>query len=212
MNKNELIIKLIGLRMSLGLQSSGMPKDLANKQAGEAIQKLYDSPDLMLGTEEGTIVTIVETYTNSLVPYLEALGGKNQDSGEPDSNFKIANDDIISQIENHRKIRHPGLPDYPKDIDEYVYYRLSLEVKAEKNSSLDEIGLTNEIVKKLTHSAKGSYMRKEVKEGNVASSKKCFVATVCFGTPDDPTVMIMMCIRCNTRFRLTFQGRVIVVI
>ena len=90
MNKNELIIKLIGLRISLGLQSSGMSKDLANKQAREGIQKLYNTPELVLGTEEGTIVTIIETYMNSLLPYLVALGGENQDGGELDSNFQKA--------------------------------------------------------------------------------------------------------------------------
>ena len=197
MNKNELIIKLIGLRISLGLQSSGMSKDLANKQAREGIQKLYNTPEQVLGTEEGTIVTIIETYMNSLLPYLVALGGENQDGGELDSNFQKANDDIISQIENHRNIRCLGAANYPKNIDDYVYYRLSLELKTEKNSNMDDIGLTNEVVKKLTHSAKGSYMRNEVKEGNAAGSKKCFVATVCFGTPDDPTVIIMRNFRDN---------------
>ena len=206
MNRNELIIKLIGLRISLGLQGDGLSKTEADRLAQSEIQSLYNNPEVALSTPEGSIATIVETYVNSLLPYMSSLGGVGSDA-ETKSRFKKANDNIINQIENHRKTLYPGDDTFPNDIDDYVYYRLSVELAAENNGTPKGRGLSKATVKKLTHSAKAAYMRGEVGGRNAATgSNKCFVATACFGSPNDETVLIFRRFR-DTVLRKSVVGR-----
>ena len=89
---------------------------------------------------------------NSLLPAL--LGSKDL---KKDHDF--INNHIITEIENHRKIRYPGDDEFPLNIDDYVYYRLKVELLGEFDCTPEERGFDYTTVKTLSHSAKGWFRK-----------------------------------------------------
>jgi hypothetical protein len=193
MKKTDLIIALIRIRLTRAAQSEGLSKEVAEAKADAFLNQQQIGTTTAMSTPEGTIATIAETYINSIGKAMVDAGVKD-DSPNYQAEFKLANDYIIGQIENHRNKIYPGDYNYPKDIDSYVYYRLKVEMAAAQGLAPEDIGLDQATVKVLTHTAKAQLSRGNVRGRQVATdggSNKCFIATACYGDADAPTVLIL---------------------
>lgn len=100
---------------------------------------------------------------------------------------------MIANIEAARsRTGAKGASNYPKDIDDYVYYRINLEIQDTFGYSADSVGLDRQTTKMLTHTAKkhlAEMMQGEPQQKS--GSKSCFVATACFGSSDATTVTML---------------------
>jgi hypothetical protein len=147
----DLAIRLIGMKKKLDLVRKGISEPDALAQAKEYIQPLFKNPEKALSTTEGTIAIIIHTYMNSLAPL--------QGSSSLAKDFDNINKHIITEIENHRKALYPGDDEFPLNIDEYVYYRLGIEILAEFKCAPGKLGFDYTTVKTLSHSAKGFFLK-----------------------------------------------------
>lgn len=183
MVKNELSIALTKLRMSRLAESQGHSSDEAKAMAENAIREGGVSDMMAMATPEGSIVTIVETYLWFTRRSVE-LGG-------PD-HFEQANDEALAAIEAHRSnFCTKGLSTYPKNIDDYVFYRINLEIRDKIGCDAEEIGLDKQTTKMLTQIAKANLTKMMMGESGGNGSKSCFVATACFGSSDNDTVVTL---------------------
>lgn len=190
MNKTDLIISLIRIRLTRAAKAEGLSKEEAEAKADAFLRQQQIGGSTALSTPEGSIATIVETYMNSIGKAM-VDSGLTEDSPNFDSEFRRANDYIIGAIEGHRSKMHPGASNYPKDIDGYVFYRLKIEMAAVQGIKPEDIGLNPETVKVLTHTAKAHFMQRTVNGSGGGGTKSCFVATMCYGDADAPNVMTL---------------------
>jgi hypothetical protein len=149
-DREDLACRLIRLRKKMDLISRGESESEAIKKSEVFLKELDRS--IALSTPEGTVAVIIHTYMNSLLPAL--LGSKDL---KKDHDF--INNHIITEIENHRKIRYPGDDEFPLNIDDYVYYRLKVELLGEFDCTPEERGFDYITVKTLSHSAKGWFRK-----------------------------------------------------
>ena len=184
MNKNELAAALTKLRMARLAESQGHSAEEAKSIAEDTIRQGGISGMKAMATPEGSIVTIVESHLQYIAKRCVELGG-------PD-HFTQANNEAIAAIEAHRsRFVAKGPATYPKDIDDYVYYRINLEVQDQFGCSADSVGLDRQTTKILTHTAKVNLTKMMLGESSGSGSKSCFVATACFGSPDTHTVVTL---------------------
>lgn len=184
MNKNELATALTKLRMARLAESQGHSAEEAKAIADDTIRQGGISGMKAMATPEGSIVTIVESHLQYIAKRCVDLGG-------PD-HFTQANNEAIAAIETHRsRFGAKGLPSYPKDIDDYVYYRINLEIQDQFGCSADSMGLDRQTTKILTHTAKANLTKMMIGEPSGSGSKFCFVATACFGSSDTDTVVTL---------------------
>lgn len=148
--KNELIFLMAKVRLVRGFVNLGFSEQEATKKAEEEFLRANIALSDALGLPEGGIVTIVETYVTSM----KAAGGWPWRGS--DQSFTYSTKEIIKGIENHRSATCvAGISDYPDDnIDDYVYYRMNLELPAAFHKSAADYGLDMETTKKLTAAAK----------------------------------------------------------
>ena len=149
-DREDLAYRLIGLRKKMDLISRGVPESEALKEAKNYLSEL--DPSVALSSPEGTVAVIIHTYMNSLLPALS-------DSKDLKKDHDFMNNHIITEIENHRKIRYPGDDEFPLNIDDYVYYRLKVELLGEFDCTPEERGFDYTTVKTLSHSAKGWFRK-----------------------------------------------------
>lgn len=171
-------------------------------------------PSSAPGLPEGGIVTIVDTYLKSM----QAAGGWPW-MGDVQS-FEAANLQAIQKIEKYRNLICKGQPNYPKRLDDYVYYRMKIELPGVFGKSADDYGMNKETTAHLVHNAKTNLLT-IINESNIQSSEKslkqvlkpgssaCFIATACFGHTDDPTVLIFRIYRENV-LRKSHAGRIFI--
>lgn len=149
--QNTLLIKeLVRVRMvRLNVDQFG-----ASEAEGEEItaQTLRDSglegpqADLVaMSLPEGALVHMVETFMNSRAD-LERKGYDRQ----------TCNNASIELIENHRKKSFGGLPVYPTNLEDYVIYRLGLEVQHQQGRPAEDIGLHDPLVRMMVQIASES--------------------------------------------------------
>ena len=185
MTRTDLVLNLIKLRLKRLARSEGA----TDSEAEARVIAFLKSQDLegmtFLATPEGSIVTIVETYVNSIGQWMLDSGLKS-DSPNFNAEFKRANALVIDEIERRRSIIQPGSSSYPKDIDEYVFYRLGVEIRFTHGVEPEVLGFDKKTVKILTHTAKRQFARGSVIVGALFSggTEACFVATVCFDGAD----------------------------
>ncbi|MFZ3223132.1 MAG: CFI-box-CTERM domain-containing protein [Rugosibacter sp.] len=184
MNKNELATALTRLRMARLAESQGHSAEQARAIADDTLRQGGVSGLKAMATPEGSIVTIVESHLQHIAKRCVELGG-------PD-HFTQANNEAIAAIEAHRsQFGAKGLPSYPKDIDDYVYYRINLEIQDQFGCNADSMGLDRQTTKMLTHTAKANLTKMMRGEPSGSGSKSCFVATACFGSPDTEIVVTL---------------------
>lgn len=184
MTKNELVVALTKLRMTHLAESQGHSSDEAKAMAEDAICQGGISGMKAMATPEGSIVTIVESHLKYIAKRCVELGGADH--------FDQANAEALAAIEAHRsRFGAKGLSNYPRDIDDYVFYRINLEIRDQFGCGSEEMGLDKQTTKMLTHTAKANLI-KIMQGGNGESgSKSCFVATACFGSPEVTTVITL---------------------
>lgn len=185
MNRNELSAALTKLRMTRIAESQGHSPEDAKTIAEDAILRQGGVSGIKaMGTPEGAIVVIVETYLRKVASRGVELGGP--------EHFTQANNEAIAAIESHRSaFGAKGTSNYPKDIDDYVYYRINLEMQHQFGRSADSMGLDRETVKILTHTAKANLLKTITEGGNSNGSKSCFIATACYGSCDAEIVITL---------------------
>lgn len=181
MNKGDLAVGLAQLRLTRLAESQGNSASESKLIAERTLRDGGLAKVKMLGTPEGSIITIVETHLNYVTKRCVDLGGR--------EHFPQANREAISAIEAHRsRFGAGGLPSYPLDIDEYVFYRIGLEIRHEFGCSPEQLGFDKQTTKVLTHTAKAAITEMILSGGSSAGSKSCFVATACFGSSDHQVV------------------------
>lgn len=184
MTKNELAVALTRLRMCRLAESQGHSPDEAKAMAENAIRQGGISGMKAMATPEGSIVTIVESHLQYIAKRCVELGGADY--------FAQANNEALAAIEAHRsRFGAKGLSTYPKDIDDYVFYRINLEIRDQFGCSAEEMGLDKQTTKMLTHTAKANLAKMMRGESSGSGSKSCFVATACFGSSDNNTVVTL---------------------
>ena len=184
MTKNELAVALVKIRMSRLAESQGHSPDEAKAIAEDTIRQGGISGMKAMATPEGSILTIVETHLKYIAKRCAELGGANH--------FDQANTEALAVIESHRsRFGAKGTSNYPKDIDDYVYYRINLEIRNQFGCSPEEMGLDKQTTKVLTHTAKSNLVKMLQGDNGESGSKSCFVATACFGTPEASTVITL---------------------
>ena len=185
MDKYELAVILTKMRIAHFAESQGHSPEDARSMAHDAIRQGGISGIMAMATPEGAIVTIVESYLQFIAKRCLELGSADH--------FEQANDEAITKIEAIRSLTGAkGLASYPKDIDDYVYYRVNLEIQHEFGCSADSRGLDRQTAKMLTHTAKHNLMKTMTEEPQRPSGpKSCFVATACFGSSDAATVIML---------------------
>jgi len=184
MTKNELAVALTKLRMTRLAESQGHSPEEAKAIAEDAILQGGISGMKAMATPEGSIVTIVESHLQYIAKRCVQLGG-------PD-HFAQANDEALAEIEAHRsRFGAKGLSNYPKGIDDYVYYRINLEIQDQFGCSAEAMGLDRQTTKMLTHTAKANLIKIMQGESSGSGSKSCFVATACFGSSEADTVVTL---------------------
>ena len=149
-DREDLACRLIRLRKKMNLISRGESESEAIKKSEVFLKELDRS--IALSTPEGSIAIIIHTYMNSLLP---AIAG----SKDFKKDFDFINNHIITAIEDHRKILYPGDDEFPFNIDDYVYYRLKVELLGEFDCTPEERGFDYITVKTLSHSAKGWFRK-----------------------------------------------------
>lgn len=185
MTKNELAIALTKFRMARLAESQGHSPDQAKAIAENAILQGGINGIKAMATWEGSIVTIVESYLQYIAKRCVELGGADH--------FAQANDEGLAAIEAHRSsFGAKGLSSYPKDIDDYVFYRINLEIRDQFGCDAEKMGLDKQTTKMLTHTAKANLLK--MMQGypqQQNGSKFCFIATACFGSPDTSAVVTL---------------------
>ena len=149
-DREDLACRLIRLRKKMDLISCGESESEAINKSEVFLKELDRS--IALSTLEGSIAVIIHTYMNSLLPAL--VGSK-----DLKKDFDLINNHIITAIEDHRKIRYPGDDEFPFNIDDYVYYRLKVEILGEFGCTPEDRGFDYTTVKTLSHSAKGFFRK-----------------------------------------------------
>jgi hypothetical protein len=150
--REDLAIRLVGLRMKLVLMNSGTPESDAHKKAKNYVKETFSqNPSKALSTLEGSVAVIIHTYMNSLAQL--------HDSPDLKQDSDFINKHIITEIENHRKILYPGDDEFPLNISDYVYYRLRIELLGEFNCTPEERGFDSKTVKILSDSAQGFFLK-----------------------------------------------------
>lgn len=186
MTKYDLVSHLIKLRLAHVAELQGCSPSEAQASATQGIRESGLTNANALATPEGTIVTLVENilfFTSKGFPEKEA----------------------IEQLETYRSSLpgSEGFSVYPKEIHEYVYYRLNVEMPVDFGYDSDTIGLDEILTRKLTTVA-----IQEISSGKWGV-KSCFIATACFGSADDSTVLVFRRYREKTLKKTTFGRKII---
>ncbi len=187
MTKTDMIKHLIKARLFKIAEKQMLSNDECIDFAEQKLEELGINSFNALNTPEGSILSIIETYLKNVAGRCIELGG-------PDY-FKQANDDVIKGIEKHRSLLVKGESNYPLDIDEYVFYRIRLELKYAKNCEPEDIGLDKPIVIAIAHTAKSLVMNKSKENSVGAGSSSCFIATACFDSSSQETVLLLRVFR-----------------
>lgn len=202
MTKNELAVALTKLRMTHLAESQGHSSEEAKAIAENAIRQGGVSGMMAMATPEGSIVTIVESYLQYIAKRCVELGGTDH--------YDQANAEALAAIEAHRsQVVAKGLNNYPKDIDDYVFYRIDLEIRDQFGYGPEAVGLDRQTTKMLTHTAKANLIKMMQGGNGESGSKSCFVATACFGSPDVTTVITLRRYREAVLKRTTIGRRVV---
>ncbi len=191
MNRTDLIKLLVRFRMTRAGMASGMSKQAAAAMAEETVRQQVTNPIKAIGTPDGAIVVMVETYLAHVGPI---AGGVFNVENPPDSPaFSAASSKAIKAIETHRSKMWRGEGSVPDKFPEYVYYRTRLEVKNQFGITPEEMGLDNEAVTEMVKICIATLAPKYAEKQPQKSD--CFVATVCFGSPDQPVVTTLRDLR-----------------
>jgi len=191
MNRTDLIRLLIKFRMTGAGVASGMSKQAAAAMAEETVRQQATNPIKAIGTPDGAIVVMVEKYLARVGPI---AGGVFDVENPPNSpEFSAESSKAIKEIETHRSKMWRGERSVPDKFPEYVYYRTRLEVKNQFGITPEEMGLdkktVTEMVKICIAALAPKYAEKQPQKSD------CFVATVCFGSPDQPVVTTLRDLR-----------------
>lgn len=206
MNKNELILFLAKVRMKRYWTSKGYSEPEATKIVVEAFELNPVSPDKALSLPEGGLVTIVETYLNSM----RAAGGWPW-RGDLES-FDITRKTVLGEIERYRSSLYGGQANFPhNDLNDYVFYRMEWELPKVFGKTAADYGMDKETTDHLIFNASQVLLKVHpgLSDGSrkkSAGSKACFVATACYGSPDNTKVIILRKYR-DTVLRKGYFGR-----
>lgn len=152
MTRTELIISLIRYRFVKTGIRSGMSHGEAELVAETMIknQGLYGFFGKMkaLGTPEGAIAVIVESILKSVtkrssVPqgFAETAPASGVDRDWIESLMRSA----IQETESFRAGKYGGVADYPHELKEFVYYRMSIEIRSIHKLDPVQIGMDYDI-------------------------------------------------------------------
>jgi hypothetical protein len=196
MDRTELIKLLMIYRMSRAGMAQGLSQEVATEMAEDTVRQQVTDPSIAISGPDGSIVVIVECYLAKVGP---VVGGVFDVENPPATDdFNAANSEAIREIENHRNMMWQGEATPPQRFADYVYYRTRLETTKQLGISPEEMGLDSQTVTnmvKLTIAILGQkYAPKQANK----SSSECFVATACFGSPDEPVVAALRVFRDQT--------------
>lgn len=102
-----------------------------------------------MGTPEGAVVAIVETFLKSLVQQLiaePAVARMVQGSSAHAEALARHNAKALAAIENHRRKAYGGSSDYPTDLKSYIQYRMGLEMTKVHGIAAEEMGLDRDVL------------------------------------------------------------------
>lgn len=183
MSRTDLIRLLIKFRMTRAGMTSGMSQQAAAAIAEETVRQVTN-PIKAIGTADGAIAVNVEKYLAHVGPI---AGGVFDVENPPDSAaFSAASSKAIKEIETHRSKMWSGEGSVPDKFPEYVYYRTRLEVQKQFGITPEEMGLDKQTVTEMVKICIAVLAPKYAEKQPLKS--ECFVATVCFGSPDQPVV------------------------
>lgn len=201
MNRTDLIRLLIRFRMTNGGMASGMSKQAAAAMAEEKVRQITNAIKAM-GTPDGAIAVMVENYLVHVGPI---AGGIFNSESPPDSpEFSMASRKAIKEIETRRNKMWRGEGPVPDTFPEYVYYRTRLEVQNQFGITPDEMGLDRQTVSEMVKICIAALAPKYAE--NQPQKSGCFVATACFGSPDQPVVTTLRGFR-DSHLTRTSLGR-----
>lgn len=146
MSKTDLTIAMIKTRLMAYDVRLGIPEDVAARKADACISewglKGFFGGFKVMGTPEGAIVAIVDTY----VKYLKS-------NNTPATDIFKLSCCAIEAIERHRSRSWPGSSQFPRGLFEYVYYRTDVEVRAQFKVKPGDMGLHKDVVEGMTRGA-----------------------------------------------------------
>jgi hypothetical protein len=101
----------------------------------------------LAGTPEGAIVVIVETFWRSVIRQMSANPGYDRgDDAAQQAIIRRFRNHALAAIEQHRKRFYGGVSDYPKELTEYVIYRLEREMERVHHMRLEQMALDREVI------------------------------------------------------------------
>jgi hypothetical protein len=196
----ELARALSALRLTRIGTSSGLSEDEAMARAWKTVREGLPSTLAALGTPDGAIVVNVATYLTYVGPITKGVFDVDDPPQTPE--FRAASARAIHAIEIHRSKTWPGHGTISDRFTDYIYYRTRLETQAQ---ALDakELGYDHELVSLMVKFCIAALAPRFEQQ---KTSSPCFVATVCFGSPADQTVVSLREFR-DTRLRHFVVGQ-----
>lgn len=144
MDRTEFIKLLMKFRMSRAGTATGMSEQVARIKAEEIVEKQV--PDLLtaMGSPDGAIVSMVETYLSFVAPIVRGVFDVDNPPETPA--FRAASTKAINEIEAHRGKIVQGEGSLSERFSDYVYYRIRLEIMHLHGIDSREMGLDSETV------------------------------------------------------------------
>ncbi len=191
------------LRLTRMGTASGLPEWEASANAQKTVEEGLNSTIAALGTPDGAIVVNVATYLTYVGPITKGIFDVDNPPQTPE--FKAASSKAIQAIEAHRSKMWPGQGAISDRFSDYVYYRTRLEIRSQMGVDLKELGYDHDIISLMIKFCIAS-LGPRFDPSNQKASSQCFVATACFGSPTDYTVISLRRFR-DDRLRRSRVGR-----
>ena len=151
MDKTDLTISLIRMRLVNGSVECGMSIGEAAIAAETFLKNngLYGwmRKSKIAGCPESSIVTNVETYFHLVIRAAMSSYGT---PAQVDTDGGAVAGQAIDAIEQHRSQFLGGQQHYPRNLYDYIWYRLETEMPTTHNMRPEDMGLSQDIVRSMT--------------------------------------------------------------
>lgn len=150
----KIIIQLLGYRTLKYFESQGYTQTDASKMSLELLNQQDLSGNNILQAPEASIFKIIRDYIEGIDFNINTAKKKNILVNTPEiSEF------VISYIEKERNklVGINDLPNFPLNIDDYVFYRVQREIPVFNKTSAENLGFTKEVVQSMVNIVKAAY-------------------------------------------------------
>ena len=169
-NTTDLTVSLIRQRMTRAALSGGFSTGEASLMAEQRLKNGgllgFLRKVKAAAQPEGAIVVIVESFWRSVIQQtLTNPAVTKLDDNDPLklNMMQQFRSNALGRIEDHRKRFYGGRSDYPKELTEYVIYRLDTEIRHMHRMSSEQMGLDVEVIAHMVEEC-NDYFRARIDE------------------------------------------------